>query len=96
MKKKLLRYLWGTGLLSAVLLIAGLGVYQGVENIRQAEAQLMDVQQANHAMDKENRALYRTIQNLRQDRAAIERLCRNELGLVRNNEVIYKLPANAD
>ncbi len=92
MSKPAARNLWGLLLLCAIFAISGLGIYQGVENIRQAEGQLGMVLQTNHALDKENRVLYRSIQNLKQDRQALERLCRNELNLVRADEVIYQLP----
>ena len=86
-----MRRLWVL-LLAGVLAICGLAVGSGVDNIRTARAQLEMVRQTNLTLDRENRAMYRTVQNLKQDNVAIERLCRNELGLVRANEIIYILP----
>jgi cell division protein FtsB len=74
------------------MLLCGLGAAMGVNDINEAQAQLEQVRQVNWQLDKENRALYRTIQNLRQDPDALEKLCRSELGLVRANEIIYLEP----
>jgi cell division protein FtsB len=64
----------------------------GMNDIKQAQAQWAQIRQNNLRLDKENRALYRTVQNLRQDPQALEKLCRSELGLVRPDEVIYLRP----
>jgi cell division protein FtsB len=64
----------------------------GLEKIRLAQATLDTVVQTNQRLDKENRVLYRLIKALQQDREAMERLCRDELGLARTDEIIYLQP----
>jgi cell division protein FtsB len=88
----MIRRLWYLSGAAVLVLICGLGIAMGVNDINEAEAQLEQVRQANWRMDRENRSLYRTIQNLRQDPDALEKLCRSELGLVRANEIIYLDP----
>ena len=78
--------------MSAIFTVSALGFIMGADNIRQAEAQLDAIYQTNYNIDRENRAMYKLAKNLRQDRAAMERLCRQELGVVRPDEVVYLLP----
>ena len=92
MTPPVLKRLLGLVFLCAIVLISGLGVFAGADNIRQAEAQLETVLQTNLELDKENRAMYRVVQQFKQSRAAMERLCRMELGMVRADEIIYQLP----
>jgi cell division protein FtsB len=79
-------------ILSVVFIFCGVMVSMGVEKIRLAQATLDTVAQTNQRMDKENRILYHITQALKQDQGAMEQLCRDELGLVRADEIIYLQP----
>jgi cell division protein FtsB len=88
----MIRRLWYVLSLAIIGLICGLGLVMGMNEIQQAQTQFEQVRQSNLRLDKENRILYRTAQNLRQDPQALEKLCRSELGLIRPDEVIYVRP----
>ena len=92
MTQLIVKRMWWLTVMAAIIAICGLGIYMGIDNIRQAGQQLESIQQANARIDRENRALYSTIQTLKQDRTALENLCRSELGLVRADEIVYLKP----
>lgn len=77
---------------AAVLLLCVLAAYLGGANIQQAQAKLDKVRATNLQLDRDNRAMYHTIQNLRLGGAALEQLCRAELNLMRSDEIVYILP----
>jgi len=52
------------------------------------------LQQENTRLKKENDALYRTIERLRNDPEYIESIARKELGMIRKDEVILKPSAS--
>jgi cell division protein FtsB len=84
--------LW-PAVLAAVLVLCAVIFYRGMANFQSVQEELAQVRQTNQRLDQENRALYRQVLSLRGDDAAVERAARREMGLVRQDEVVYRLPA---
>ena len=66
--------------------------YRGTAQLAYLRAQLTEINEQNLSLDLANRDLYRQVQRLRDDPAAIEQACREELGLLRADEIVYKRP----
>lgn len=84
--------LWWPLLLVAGLLLGSATVYQGAVNLEGIREDLAQVKAMNQRLDRENRALYRKVQQLRSNPRAVEQAARLKMGLVRSDEVIYRLP----
>jgi cell division protein FtsB len=52
---------------------------------------LMALNKTNQDLVLENRALYKTTQLLRDDMAYIEQVARNELGMVKKGDLVYRI-----
>jgi cell division protein FtsB len=78
-----------------VLLLVGLGIYgwQGVIRLREMRAQLQTLERDNVALRQQAERLARTIDRLRNDPAYLERIAREERGMVRPGETILKFPS---
>ena len=81
--------IWWPAILLTVIVICGVTLYRGFTNFNKVQDELAQVRQTNQRLDSENRALYRKVQRLRSDAKAQERTVRQEMGLVRANELIY-------
>jgi cell division protein FtsB len=46
-----------------------------------------------HSLEKENRALFEEVKRLRTDEEYLESLARTELGLLKDNEILYRFNA---
>jgi len=82
-------WLWPV-LLGAVLILCSLALYRGMHTYHQAHQELSQVQATNQRLEEENRALYQEVLRLRNDPRAVERAARREMGLARQDEVIYQ------
>jgi cell division protein FtsB len=78
----------------ALLIFVGLGVYgwEGVVRLRQMRAQLDTLERDNATLRQQAERLSQTIDRLRNDPAYLERIAREEQGLVRPGETILKFP----
>ena len=80
--------------IGAVLLMAGGALLdaRGLSRLRMLQADSARQQAANEALRAENAALAHTIQQLGEpvDRAALERAAREELGFVKQDEIVFK------
>jgi cell division protein FtsB len=78
-----------------VLLLAGLAVYgwQGVVRLRQMREQLQSLERENLSLRREAERLAQVIDRLRNDPAYLERIAREERGMVRPGETVLKFPA---
>ena len=63
---------------------------QGLPRYRALRAELVQVKQKNDHMRRELRDLRRTVDGLRTDPATIERIARDELGMLREGELLFQ------
>ena len=65
----------------------------GVLAMRRAQREAASVQREIDRINEENRQLQKNVQSLKTDPEAIERIAREEMGLARPGEYIFKIPA---
>lgn len=81
-----------------ILLIAVVGAPvlmlapEGLPRLRSLSKELAEVQSENADLRRDIQELRGAVQHLRQDPKAIERIARDELGLVRPNELVFQFP----
>lgn len=63
---------------------------QGLPRYRALRAELYQVRKANQRMQREVYDLQRTVQMLRNDPSTIEHIARDELGMVREGEILFQ------
>ena len=82
------------GVLS-LLLFTGLGVYgwRGVVRLREVREQLDTLQRDNVALRQQAARLTQAIERLHNDPAYLEKIAREEQGMVRQGETILKFPS---
>lgn len=80
----------GVVFLLALLALAGVKSYRDLATVRQREAELEERLQATRT---ETHELERRIERLSHDPQMLERLAREELGMMRPDEVVIVLPA---
>jgi len=80
----------------AVLVVAVIGAPvlifspQGLPRLRGLEKELADVNDENAELQREIEALRARVARLRDDPTAVERIARDNLGLVRESEVVFQ------
>jgi cell division protein FtsB len=77
----------------ALLLVQDVFGTHGVLAMRRAQREAASVQQEIDQINEENRQLQKNVQSLKTDPDAIERIAREEMGLARPGEYIFKIPA---
>jgi cell division protein FtsB len=79
------------GLLLLALVAVPLRILEseGLPRYRALRAELRELRLANAATRRELRALKRQVERLRRDLSAIERIARDELGMLREGEVLF-------
>lgn len=77
-------------LLLIIALFAVLGD-KGLIDLYRVRGELDGIQTYNKALEKENREIEKEIALLKGDRRYIEHIAKKELGMIRKNEVIYKI-----
>lgn len=82
------------GILALALIGAPIMIFspEGLPRLRAVEKELADVEEDNAALRREIDALRGKVARLRDDPAAIERIARDNLGLVRQTEVVFQFP----
>jgi cell division protein FtsB len=77
-----------------LLLFVGLAVYgwHGVVRLRQMHEQLQSLERENVTLRREAERLVQVIDRLRNDPAYLERIAREERGMVRPGETVLKFP----
>jgi cell division protein FtsB len=80
--------------LSLLLLQDVFGTH-GVLAMRRAQQEAGGVRQEIDRINQENQQLQKSVQSLKTDPEAIERIAREEMGLARPGEYIFKIPARA-
>lgn len=82
----------------AVLVVAVVGAPvmifapQGLPRLRVLERELAQVEDENAELTREIEALRGRVARLRDDPTAVERIARDNLGLVRQTEVVFQFP----
>ncbi len=85
-----LSWLMGAGLV--LLLLQDIFGTHGVLAMRRSLKETKSVQQEIDRLNNENRQLQERVKSLKSDPAAIERIAREEMGLARPGEHIFKIP----
>jgi cell division protein FtsB len=67
----------------------------GLLAMRRAQAQLQELHGQIDKLNRENSDLSKQVQALRSDPKAVERIAREEMGLARPGEMIFKVPEHA-
>lgn len=65
---------------------------EGVPRMRALERDLADVNAENETLRQSVGDLRSEVKHLRDDPAAVERIARDELGLVRKSEIVFQFP----
>ncbi len=83
-----------------ILVVAVIGVPvmilspEGLPRLRGLERELEQVEEESAEMRREIDALRGRVERLRDDPTAVERIARDNLGLVRQTEVVFQFPAS--
>jgi len=67
---------------------------EGIPRLRTLKAEMQQVEAENAEITESIRQLRAEVERLKRDPRAVERIARDELGLVRNNEVVFQFPAH--
>ncbi len=65
---------------------------EGLPRLRNVEKELGAVDRENVELRREIEVLRARVRKLREDPAAVERLARDDLGLIRQSEVVFQFP----
>lgn len=65
---------------------------QGLPRYRLLDAELRELQVENERLAREVRGLQREVDELANDPDAIERVARDELGMIRDGELVFQFP----
>jgi cell division protein FtsB len=83
----------------AILVVAAVGAPvmifspQGLPRLRGLQKELADVEDENADVRRQIESLRGRVARLRDDPAAVERIARDDLGFVRQTEVVFQFPA---
>lgn len=82
---------WILGGALALLLLQDVFGTHGLIAMRRSQQEAARVQQEINQMDEENHRLQENVQSLKSDPAAIEHIAREEMGLAKPGEYIFKI-----
>lgn len=83
---------WLLGLALALLLLQDIFGTHGLVAMRRSQKNAAQIQQEINQVNQENQQLQDRVKSLKSDPAAIERIAREEMGLARPGEYIFKIP----
>jgi cell division protein FtsB len=63
---------------------------QGVARVQRLEQDLRQLDEANRSLERKNLQLRLQIRSLKHDRHTIERVARDELGMVRPDDIVFQ------
>jgi cell division protein FtsB len=94
MKSRPLAWILPTGLLLVAIVSVPLLVLddQGLPRYRALREEREEVLRQNEALRHEVRTLSREVEALRADPASMERIARDDLGMVRPGEILFQFP----
>ncbi len=83
------------GLLVVAIVVVPLQILdeQGLPRYRQLHGELQQIRERNDALRRETEQLRREVERLRSDPSAIEAVARDELGMVREGEIVFQFPS---
>ena len=84
------RLFWALAL--AVMVISCFAVTRGTMQMIHAQEELAAIHEVNAGLKASNSILLRKVENLRTNRIAIEAIIRQDLGMVKPNEIVYIEP----
>jgi cell division protein FtsB len=79
-------------LAAAILVPMKLLDQRGYERVEKLQRELAQIEEANRALDRENESLRLQIRAFHSDPEYIEKVARDELGMVGPDETIYQFP----
>lgn len=82
--------LWAAALLLGIYLLAIIFGDHGLTGMKAMQEELKEIRQENARLEKENIDLYRSINRLKNDPAYIEQVAREELNMVRPDEIVFR------
>jgi cell division protein FtsB len=82
---------WLLGGALALLLLQDVFGTHGLIAMRRSQQEAAQVQQEISRLDEENQRLQESVQSLKSDPAAIEHIAREEMGLAKPGEYIFKI-----
>ena len=85
-------WIWFAAAALALLLLQDVFGNHGVLAMRRSQQEAREVQRQIDQMNEENRQLEAKVKALKTDPQAIERIAREEMGLARPGEYIFKIP----
>jgi cell division protein FtsB len=83
---------WFLAIALALLVLQDVFGTHGVVAMRRSQMEAADIRKEIDRLDSENRKLQDRVKALKTDPAAIERIAREEMGLARPGEYIFKIP----
>lgn len=86
---------WFLAIALALLLLQDVFGTHGLIAMRRSQQEATQVKKEIDQLDEENRQLQDSVRGLKSDPAAIERIAREEMGLARPGERIFKIPPKA-
>jgi cell division protein FtsB len=89
---------WPVYLLGALMLLLSLVTVvgeRGVVHLWRLGGEKTRLNEQNYRLQQENEALRQRIHRLRHDNAALEKLAREELAMVKPGDVVYRFPKSA-
>jgi cell division protein FtsB len=69
---------------------------EGLPRTRALETELSTIQNDNASLRRDIAHLRSEVQSLREDPSSIERIARDQLGMVRKSEVVFQFPREAN
>lgn len=82
--------LWATALLLGIYLLAIIFGDHGLTGMKAMREELKQIRLENARLEKENMDLYRSINRLKNDPAYIEQVAREELNMLRPDEIVFR------
>jgi cell division protein FtsB len=87
---------WFLAIALALLLMQDVFGAHGLVAMRRSQQQAAATQQEINQLNEQNRQMQDRVKSLKSDPAAIERIAREEMGLARPGEHIFKIPSKSD
>lgn len=87
---------WFLAIGLALLLLQDVFGTHGLIAMRRSQQEAAQVKKEIDQLDEENRQLQERVQGLKSDPESIERIAREEMGLARPGERIFKIPPKSD